>query len=296
MRSLLSFSRALCVCSLLASAAFAGSSEPVRVGGKALDADELSRRLGIAAASGELAALSKDEKTAKLLYVERVVVPELLFGAEAERLGLAKKPAFVARENDVLYRALAAAERAAEPEPSAADVEAYYAAHRADFTRPRRLRLWRILVETEADATKLLGEMKGAGGPERWREASRKLSKDGATRERGGDLGFVHADGFTDVPELRVDKALFEAADKVEDGALVPEPVREGTDFAVVWRRGSLGEVSIPLEAARPTVVRLLLEERASKRIDALVQGLHQAHVSGNTPALVEKLEVSAFP
>lgn len=295
MRSLPSFARASFATVLCAGAAFASGEGPVRVGGLSLDGAELSRRLGIAAASGELAALSKDEGVAKLRFVERVVVPELLFRAEAERLALQKKPAFAARENDVLFLALSEAERRAEPAPSPGDVEAYYAAHRADFTRPRRLRLWRILVSTEAEAKKLLGDVQGAGGPERWREASRKISKDGATRERGGDLGFVHPDGFTDVPELRVDKALFAAADEVDDGALVPEPVREGSDFAVVWRRGSLTEASVPLDAARPTIVRLLLEERTAKRIDALAAELAKSRVSAKNPALVEQLEVPDF-
>ena len=260
MRSLRSFARALCATALFASAAFAGASEPLRVGSIATGQAELARRLGIAAESGELAALSKDEKAAKLPSSSASWFPSSCT-ARKRSDSRSKRSRRSPHVNDLLYRALYEAERTAEPGPSSSDVEAYYAAHRADFTRPRRLRLWRILLGTEAEAKKLLGEVQGAGGPERWRDASRKVSKDGATRERGGDLGFVHPDGFTDVPELRVDKALFDAADKVDDGALVPEPVPEGSDFAVVWRRGSLTQVNVPLDAARPTIVRLLLED-----------------------------------
>lgn len=288
----LRFARVSIACALCAGVAFAAGTAPVIVGGLSLSNAELAARLGLAQAAGDLA---KDSGQAKLDYVERTLVPELLLRAESDRLGIAKSPAFAARERDVLFRALASAEQAQVSTPSQADIEAYYREHGADFSRPRRLRLWRILVASEDDAKNLIDDVKGALGPERWREASRKLSKDAATRERGGDLGFVHPDGFTDVPELRVDKALFEAADKVEDGALVPEPVREGSDFAVIWRRGTLTETSVPLEAARDTIVRLLLEKRLTERIDALTRDLAKTHVSQKAPELVDKIDVPAF-
>jgi peptidyl-prolyl cis-trans isomerase C len=287
--------RALALWALAAGTALAADTAPLRVGALSLSASELAARLG-AASPDELRALSREPREARLKYVDQVLAPELLFRAEAERLGVAKSAAHRAREADVLYRALVAAERAAQPPPSDADLAAYYQAHERDFSRPRRLRLWRILVGSEDDAKKLIAEAQGAGGPERWRAAARDKSLDTATRERGGDLGFVHPDGFTDVPELRVDKALFEAAERVADGALVPEPVREGNHFAVVWRRGSLTETRISLDDARPTILRLLLEERTATRIDRLVTELGAQHVSAKNPTPVERIEVPAFP
>ncbi len=288
----LHFARLSLACALCAGVALAAGSAPVVVGSLSLSPAELAARLGRAQAAGELGT---EPGRASLAYVEQTLVPELLLRAEADRLGIAKSPAFAARERDVLFRALASAEAAQVGAPSQADIDAYYEAHKADFTRPRRLRLWRILVASEDDAKKLITDVKGALGPERWREASRKLSKDSATRDRGGDLGFVHADGFTDVPELRVDKALFAAADKVEDGALVPEPVREGADYAVIWRRGTLTETSVPVEAARDTIARLLVEKRSAERIDQLARELSKAHVSEKKPELVDKIDVPAF-
>jgi hypothetical protein len=286
---------ALTLWALAASTALAADSAPLRVGALSLSADEIAARLG-AAAPAELRALSRDPRQARLAFVDRVLGTELLFRAEAERLGLTKSPAHAAREGDVLYRALVAAERAAVPAPSDADIAAYYQAHERDLTRPRRLRLWRILVASEDDAKKIISEAQGAGGPERWRAAARAKSLDTATRERGGDLGFVHPDGFTDVPELRVDKALFEAADRVADGAIVPEPVREGTQLAVVWRRGSLTETRISQEEARTTIERLLLEQRTTERIDRLVLDLTAKHVSAKDPTPLKTVEVPAFP
>ncbi len=286
---------ALTLWALAASTAVASDSAPLRVGTLSLSADELAARLG-AASPDELRALSRDPRQARLAFVDQVLATELLFRAEAERLGLTKSPAHAAREADVLYRALVATERAAVPAPSDADIAAYYQAHERDFTRPRRLRLSRILVASEDDAKKIISDAQGAGGPERWRMAAREKSLDTATRERGGDLGFVHPDGFTDVPELRVDKALFEAADHIADGAIVPEPVREGTQLAVVWRRGSLTETRISQEDARPTIERLLLEQRTTERIDRLVRDLTAQRVSAKNPAPLKTIEVPAFP
>jgi hypothetical protein len=286
---------ALTLWALAASTALAADSAPLRVGALSLSSGDIAARLG-AASPEELRALSRDPRQARLAFVDQELASELLFRAEAERLGLTKSAAHAAREADILYRALVQAERAAVPAPSDADIAAYYQAHERDFTRPRRLRLWRILVASEDDAKKIIAQAQGAGGPERWRAAAREKSLDTATRERGGDLGFVHPDGFTDVPELRVDKTLFEAADRVADGALVPEPVREGTQLAVVWRRGSLTETRISREDARPTIERLLLEQRTTERVDRLVRDLTAKRVSAKDSTPLKTVEVPAFP
>ncbi len=295
LRTLPRFGRLSVAFGLVASSALAADARPVTVGPLGLTAPEVARRLG-ALSPEELRAFGKEPGAARRAFVEQVLVPELLFRAEAERLGLPQGVRFRARENDLLYRALVVAERRALPAPSEADIAAYYAAHEAEFTRPRRLRLWRILVASEEDAKKILAEAAGAGGPERWRAAARSKSLDTATRERGGDLGFVHPDGNTDVPEVRVEKALYEAAERVADGALVPEPVREGSSLAVVWRRGSLNETRLSLDDARPTIVRLLTERDTTARVDALVGQLTATHVTQKNAALVENVSVPALP
>jgi len=226
-----------------------------------------------------------------MAYVKQVVVPVLLLVAEAARLGLETDPAVVPRMRQTLFEALAAAERDSLPPITEEEIARYYDAHRRDFERPERIALWRILVRTEAEARAVLEKVRGAGGPERWRAEAREKSLDEATKYRGGDLGFVHPDGNTDVPELRVPPALFEAARGVADGELVPEPVQEGEHFAVVWRRGTLTPLRVPPEVARPTIEARLVEQKLAERLDDLVRRLTAEHVKDRRDDLLRVVE-----
>ncbi len=270
------------------------ASVPVRVGKRSLDATALASRWS-SFSSGELAGKGRAVADERLAWVRERIVPELLYEQEAERRDLAQTPGFYARERDILYRALVEREAAELSPPTDEAIERFYQAHESDFVRPFRIRLWRILVASEARAAEIIDRARKEG-PTAWREMSRKWSVDKATRQRGGDLGFVHADGSTDVPQLRVDKALFAAAEDVADGQLVDEPVREGTRFAAVWRRGSLAESEIAVEQARPTIEALLLERARRKKIDALVAKLTEDHVSKRRDDLLKRVNVPAFP
>lgn len=278
----------------VAASARGDGPPPVVVGPLSLSAEQLAERLG------ELSPLELRAHGAgaagRLAYVQRVIVPELLFQAEAERQKLAEEPHVRARLRDASFQALVEQERAQLPPPTDAEIDAYYDAQRRDFERPERILLWRILVSSEAQARAVIEAARGAGGPERWRALAREQSLDTATKERGGDLGFVHPDGHTDVPELRVDPALFEAARGLEDGELVPEPIAEGNHFAVVWRRGSLQPVQIPKDRARPTIVRAIQEKKLGERIDGLVRELGAKYVTERRDELLEHVDVPPFP
>lgn len=265
---------------------------PVAVGSLQVSTAELATRIA-GLSPLERRSLGASPAAVNLAYVKQVVVPELLFLAEAARLGLEKDPAVERRIRHALFEALAAAERASLPSASEEEIARYYDAHRRDFERPERIALWRILVRTEAEARAVVEKVRGAGGPERWRAEAREKSLDEATKQRGGDLGFVHPDGSTDVPELRVPKALFEAARGVADGELVPEPVQEGEHFAVVWRRGTLSPLRVPLEVARPTIEARLVEQKLGERLDALVRRLTAEHVKNRRDDLLQKVDLT---
>jgi hypothetical protein len=51
----------------------------------------------------------------------------------------------------------------------------------------------------------------------------------------------------------------------------------------------------VPVDAARDTISRLLVEQRSAERVDRLARELAKAHVSQKKPELVEKLDVPAF-
>jgi peptidyl-prolyl cis-trans isomerase C len=111
---------------------------------------------------------------------------------------------------------------------------------------------------------------------------------------RGGNLGFVAPDGATSEPGVKADTRLVEAAARVKDTELVPEPVQEGDRWAVVWRRQSMKEVQRSLEQEAPAIRQVLAHSKAEARVKALLEALRKAHVSELAPDLVELLDVTS--
>lgn len=174
----------------------------------------------------------------------------------------------------------------AESSPGDDALQAYLDQHRADFETPERVRIFRILVKTRADAQRLIGEL-GRAAVADFRAAARAQSLDRSSHERGGDLGFVAADGTTDVPGIRVDPGLFTAVHGLPDGAFASEPVAEGEAFAVVWRRGSLPARTMEPGPARALAQKRLAELGAQRKLDELVA----AHPSERHVDLLARLK-----
>jgi len=206
-----------------------------------------------------------------------LLIDEALFGIAAEQGG-----ALPAARDVALAQALRAQLRSERGAPSAAELEAFAAQSPDEAGLPRAVELSRILVRTEAEARALLSELATAERA-RFGQRARETSIDESTSKRGGYLGWVAADGQTDVPELRVAPELFRAAEGAADGELLREPVREGQGFAVVWRRASRPErAPAPAESQRDRAARWTEERQASAErtlLEALRQtGLREFH------------------
>jgi peptidyl-prolyl cis-trans isomerase C len=225
----------------------------------------------------------------------KFIIPDLLYSQEAERQQLQRDPAVRARVDEVLRRAVEfdlRAELERTRPVTDEEVRRYYEANRSRYETPQRIRIWRILVKDEALARKIGADARGTAGLARWAEHARSHSLDSATKMRRGDLGFVRVDGRTDVPRVRVDPALYAAADQVPDGSVVPEPVKEGDAFAVVWRRGSAPAVSRSLEEEAGAIRRILMRNRVHERVDELVARLRRQHLTVLDDSLVDRVSV----
>jgi peptidyl-prolyl cis-trans isomerase C len=254
-------------------------------------ASDVTRRLA-AMPAFQRATLGHTPEEIRKRFAETVLVPEMLHGAEAERRQLGSGAPVREEVRDALRRALIESLRQEALTAGIAQPElaAYYDSHRDDYQKPERIRIFRILVDDEGLARKILAEAKGQGGPERFSRLARDHSVDAATKLRSGALGFVLPDGRTDVPQLTVDPALYSAASKVRDGDLCPSPVREGPHFAVVWRRGTLPAMDRSLEAERAAITALLVRERVDHAVTTLLGELRKRDVHGENPALLDAL------
>ncbi len=278
----------------LAPGAGAGPEEVVaRVGPEAITKGELEQRIA-SMPRVQLSLYGRDGAEIRRNVLEKVLVAERLRALGAAAKGLPERRDVRLRLRDA-YRAAFA--RALRAEPGAgpvtdADVAAYYEQNRGRFQVPGRVQLWRILVATRDEALALLDEAKKPGGQAGWGELARRSSLDKATAERGGDLGFVGPDGRSHLPAVRVEPAVVEAARKVRDGELVPEPVAEGDKFAVVWRRGSSPPVSRPLDQEAPGIRQLLERQRFEAHTRGLLERLRAEHVRPGEPGLVDLVDV----
>ncbi len=155
---------------------------------------------------------------------DQVVLREI-FVQEAEKRGLAKLPAYrdqmeIARQS-ILIRELFEAHKAANPvtdDAAKAEYDKFKAAASGQEYRARH-----ILVESEEEAKKLIGQIKAGGSFE---ELAKKHSKDPGSGANGGDLDFAKADSY--VPEFS------QAMVALKKGEMTETPVKSQFGFHII--------------------------------------------------------------
>jgi peptidyl-prolyl cis-trans isomerase C len=175
------------------------------------------------------------------------------------------------------------------------ELKKYFDENKARFETPKRVRVWRIQVADEATAKDIIAKAKGTDGIKQWSEAAREKSLDKATSQRSGDLGFVRADGSTDVPRVQVDPTVFAAVEKVGDGTVVPTPLKEGDRWSVLWRRGSIEATKRTLQDESASIRQMLERRRVDAARQELMTRLRKDAVSDFHPELLSHIDASAF-
>ena len=281
-----------------ATVALADQAAPVlTVGSATMTAADVSRRLA-ALPAYQVSRYGTTPEEIKKRFVEEVLVPEMLYGEEALRKKTQDTPALQDKMREALRDALDRnlKDELLKKEPvTAEEIKKYYDENKSRFETPKRIRVWRIQVADEATAKDILAKSKGTEGVKNWSDAAREKSLDKATAQRSGDLGFVRADGSTDVPRVQVDPAIFTAADKVADGALVGQPVKEGDKFSVIWRRGSVEATKRTVEDETPSIRQILERRRIDTARQELLANLKKDQVKEFHPELLSNIDASMF-
>jgi peptidyl-prolyl cis-trans isomerase C len=266
----------------------------VKVGSRALSVQELERRLASlapskfaqATAAGTASAVGASGNSATRKLVEEVVVPELLW---EQHLG-DRAPTGVERERALAF----ALERRIARSVSVTDedIAKFYAENPRYFQRPESILVWRIVTQTEAEALEVLNTVRAnSQSIESWSKLARERSLDAATKMRKGSLGFVTATGQTEVPQVQVNAAVFDAAKALADGELAAAPLRDGEHYSALWRRGSKPPSGQTLEQARAEIEQLLLQRRGREAFEQLQRELRQRHVSLYQPDVLESIQ-----
>jgi hypothetical protein len=269
----------------------------VTVGNATMTEAAVSRRIA-ALPAYQLAKYGKTPSEQKKGFVEQVLVPEMLYGEDAFARKLDQSPALKDKLREALRDAMDRGVRAeilAKQPITPEEIKQYFDENRARFETPKRLRLWRIQVADEATAKEIIAQSKGTDGPKKWSDLAREKSLDKPTAQRGGELGFVRADGTTDVPRVQVDPAVFAAADKVTDGTIVPQPLKEGDRYSVIWRRGSVEATKRSIEEETPSIRQILERRRVDKARQELMTDLKAKSVADQHPELLANIDPASF-
>jgi peptidyl-prolyl cis-trans isomerase C len=283
----------------LGTAALAADQSPVivTVGSASMTQADVSRRIG-ALPAYQLSRYGSTPEEIKKRFVNEVLVPELLFGEEGLRKKLEQSPSMNDKRRDAMRDAVdrAVREEALVKQPvTAEEIKKYYDDNKNRYETPKRIRVWRVQVADEATAKDLIAQAKGADGTKKWSDFSREKSLDKATSQRNGDLGFVRADGSTDVPRVVVDKAVYAAVDKVTDGTIVATPLQEGDRWSVLWRRGSVEATKRTLEDETPSIRQILERRRADTAKQELLAALRKEKLTEIHPELLTHIDAQAF-
>lgn len=276
--------------------AHADADAVVTVGKQSVTRAELARRLA-RVPSLQLATLGDSPTAQRRAFVDQVIVPELLFAQGAAADGVLGRPEVRVRVADALRAAVMSdLGREAGREVTDADVARYFEENKAKLDVPERIHVRRILVATRAEADQVLAIARRPGGEREWPKLARERSLDKATHERGGDLGFLSADGQSHEVTVKAEPELFAAARKVKNGELVPEPVAVDGKFAVVWRRGSTAAISRTLEQESRALRGVLVRQRLEQKVERLLEDAKKAKVSDVKEELLAWLDQGAQP
>jgi peptidyl-prolyl cis-trans isomerase C len=243
----------------------------------------------------QLRTFGSTEAEIRRNFVEQVIVPEEMWakGASARHLETQVPTRFDLDRVRAEATLRALHQRLGPPSSvSMADVQAYYDKNKARYDAPERYQIWRVLCATMQEASAVLADAKKDATVAHWNKLARDHSLDKATYLRGGNLGFVSMDGTSNEAGLKVDPAIPKAASAVRDGEFVPEPVAEGSSFAVVWRRGTVGASHRGVEDVKEQIQSAILRERSEEEKKKLLADLRAKNLKEFNPELLTGIDI----
>ncbi len=269
----------------------------LRVGSRSVTVGELEDRVA-AIPLYQLAEFGGSREAVARAYIDQVLVRDLTLAAGAEQRGLDKelptKQLFDRALSSATLRRTRIGYASADAIPMD-DVRTYYDHHRSRFDAPERINLWRILCSTREQAASVIDAARRDLTIAKFTDLAREHSIDKATNLRGGNLGFLDPDGRSNEAGVKVDAALVKGAVAVKDGELVPQPIAEGANYAVVWRRGTVAAARRSVEEAASQIRSALFRERTEIAERKLIDELRAKHVKEVNDGLLGIVELRPF-
>ncbi|MCB9553854.1 MAG: peptidyl-prolyl cis-trans isomerase [Myxococcales bacterium] len=254
-----------------------------RIGEQTITLEEFEARLG---AQSPFARMRYDSPQRKREFLDGLVRFELI-AAEAARQGFDRDPAVVLARKQALVTAFVEkwlAERVSAADVTDAEIEAWYQGHPEEYDRPAQVRIAHLRVADEARARALLTELQAAVAAdpktarEVFAEAVRRASDDEATRDQGGDLGFVGEPGVSRTETQATVPPPVAAAGFTLDavGALAPAPIKSSQGWHLVQKTGFRRPYRRALDDVRGAIRNTLYRQKKTAAMEAFVAELRQ--------------------
>jgi len=156
-------------------------------------------------------------------------------------------------------------------------LQAYYDAHPEEFIVPEKVQIKRILVRVtderpEAAAQDEAARLRGlvaADPKETFKDVASKSSED-PYRRRGGDIGFVSADGKPGLDQAIVDKAFQMGVGEVS------EPFKTEDGYNIIYVANKREKVERTFQQMKGSVLRKVKNEKLKELYDQYVAQLKQ--------------------
>jgi len=127
----------------------------------------------------------------------------------------------------------------------------------------------------------------------KWNKLARDHSLDKATYLRGGNVGFVTLEGQSNETGLKIEPAVAKAASAVKDGEIVADPVVEGSGFAVVWRRGTVGASHRSVADVKDQIQWSIMRQREEDEKKKLLADLRTKNLKEVNPEILTGIDVA---
>jgi len=244
----------------------------------------------------QLRTFGADEDEIRRNFVAQVIVPDALWaqGASARHLDTQIPTRFDLDRARAQATLRALQKRLGSPnDVPMAEVQAYYDKNKSHYDAPERIQIWRISCATREEAQTVIAAAKKDPTVANWDKLAREHSLDKATYLRSGNVGFVAADGTSNEAGLRIDPAIPKAAQAVRDGEFVPDPVPEGSGFAVIWRRGTVGASHRSVEDVKAQIQWSIMRQKEDDEKKKLLDELRKTNLKEENPELLSGIDVA---
>ena len=235
-------------------------------------------------------------------FLDNLIRQEIL-AVEAERMGLDKDPDVRATLRKIMVQKLVQKRFQADatpPEVPEADVAKYYEDHKAEYVRPRRVRVHAIVLAAApgtpdrakklALARKTLATVKAEDrkNPMAFAQEVARISEDLPSKQLAGDLQFRSHDELA----ASYSKAVADAAFALRPGAY-SNVVETPTGFFILRFTGEQPELNRTLDQVKPQIAARLSRDKKTKEFDEWMKSLRENAKVTVDEAALERIEVS---